>query len=80
LEALLEAARTHREVVLLGPSTPLVSEVFLGTPVTWLSGIRLTHPTGVLRVVSEGGGTPEFLPFSRKVNIRIARGASASAP
>jgi hypothetical protein len=80
LEALLDAAAGCREVVLLGPSTPLLPEAFLGTPVTWLSGIRVTHPMEVLRVVSEGGGTREFSPFSRKMNIQIARGGSASAP
>lgn len=80
LDALLDAAAGCRVVALLGPSTPLLPEAFTGTPVTWLSGIRITHPKEVLRVVSEGGGTRQFSPFSRKVNIRIARGRSASAP
>lgn len=80
LDALLQAAGGCRAVALLGPSTPLLPEAFSGTPVNWLSGIVVTHPMEVLRVVSEGRGTPEFSPFSRKVNIRIARGGSASAP
>ena len=80
LDALLEAAAGCRVVALLGPSTPLLSKAFAGTPVTWLSGTMVTHPMDVLRVVSEGGGTREFSPFSRKVNIHIARGGSASAP
>jgi len=80
LDALLEAAARCRVVALLGPSTPLAAGVFAGTPVTWVSGIVVTHPMEVLRVVSEGGGTRQFSPFSRKVNIRIARGGSASAP
>jgi len=80
LDALLEAAAGCRVVALLGPSTPLAVGVFAGTPVTWLSGIVVTHPMEVLRAVSEGGGTRQFSPFSRKVNIRITRGGPASAP
>jgi uncharacterized protein (DUF4213/DUF364 family) len=65
-------------VALLGPSTPLLPEAFTGTPVSWLSGIWITRAMEVLRVVSEGGGTREFSPFSRKVNIQIVRAGSAS--
>lgn len=73
LDALLEAAAGCRLVALLGPSTPLLPEAFTGTPVTWLSGIWITHALEALRVVSEGGGTREFSPFARKVNIPIPR-------
>lgn len=71
LDALLEAAAGCREVALLGPSTPLLPEVFADTPVTWLSGIRVENPEKVLRVVSEGGGTRYFSPYVRKVNLRL---------
>jgi hypothetical protein len=71
LEPLLEAAGGCRVVALLGPSTPLVPEAFTETPVTWLSGIAIAHPQEILRVVSEGGGTREFSPYARKVNLRI---------
>ena len=69
LDTLLEAAARCRIVALLGPSTPLLPGAFTGTPATWLSGIRVTHPKEVLRVVSEGGGTREFSPYVRKVNL-----------
>ena len=39
LDALLKAVAGCREVALLGPSTPLLPEVFADTPVTWLSEI-----------------------------------------
>ncbi len=74
LEPLLEAAAGCRAVALLGPSTPLLPEAFMGTPITWLSGIMVTHPMDVLRVVSEGGGTREFSPFVKKVNVLIVPG------
>lgn len=74
LDALLEAAAGCREVALLGPSTPLLPEVFAKTPVTWLSGIRIECPAKVLRVVSEGGGTRDFSPYVHKVNLHLRRG------
>ncbi len=72
LDDLLRAAAGCREVVLLGPSTPLLPEAFLGTGVTWLSGLLISHPAAILRVVSEGGGTREFSPYARKANVRVA--------
>ena len=71
LDALLAAAAGCRAVALLGPSTPLLPEAFAETPVTWLSGMLVRRPAEVLRVISEGGGTREFSPFVRKVNVRI---------
>lgn len=73
VDSLLKAAAGCREVALLGPSTPLLAEVFADTPVTWLSGIRIENPARVLQVVSEGGGTRRFSPYVRKVNVRLPR-------
>ncbi len=70
LDGLLEAARNCREVAILGASTPLVPQVFEGTPVTMLSGVLVNEPREVLRVVSEGGGMRQFSPFVRKVTWR----------
>jgi uncharacterized protein (DUF4213/DUF364 family) len=72
LDALLEAAAGCREVALLGPSTPLLPEVFAETPVTWLSGIRIENLAQVL-LVSEGGGTRTFSPYVQKINLRLPR-------
>lgn len=72
VDNLLEAARGCREVVLLGPSTPLMAEVFSGHKVTMLSGVVVKEPEAVLRVVSEGGGTRQFAPYVRKVTLRVS--------
>jgi uncharacterized protein len=74
LDALLEAAAGCREVALLGPSTPLLPEVFRDTPVTLLSGIQVENPAKILQIVSEGGGTRNFSPYVRKVNLRLPPG------
>jgi uncharacterized protein len=72
IDALLSAAAGCREVVLVGPSTPLVPEIFSGSSrVTLLSGVVVTDRVGLLRTVAEGGGTREFQPFMAKVNVRV---------
>ena len=70
VDRLIDAARGSREVVLLGPSTPLVPEAFGDTPVTLLSGVRVVNGE-ILSVISEGGGMKTFKPYVRKVNCRL---------
>lgn len=69
IDGLLEAARTCREVALLGASTPLVPEVFADTPVTLLSGVVVLEAEETLRRVSEAGGTRSFRNYVRRVNV-----------
>ncbi len=73
LDDLLSTSGNCREVVLLGSTTPLLPEAFAGTPVTYLSGITVENPEGILRVVSEGGGTRQFKPFVTKWNVATGR-------
>jgi uncharacterized protein (DUF4213/DUF364 family) len=70
VDGLLEAARGCRQVALLGASTPLVPGAFDGAAVTMLSGVVVTAPDEVLRIVSEGGGMRQFGPHVRKVTVR----------
>jgi uncharacterized protein len=78
VDELLESARDCREIVLLGPSTPLIAEAFEGTAVTWLSGMTVDDAAGLLRVVSEGGGTRVFGPFVTKWNVPLRHDAVAT--
>lgn len=71
VDKILRAARACREVILLGASTPLIPEVFEGTSVTFLSGIIITRPLELLRIVSEGGGMPRFKENVKKVNLSL---------
>ncbi|MBU1276045.1 MAG: DUF364 domain-containing protein [Proteobacteria bacterium] len=71
LEPLLAACAGCREVVLLGPSTPLCPEVFAGTPVTMLSGMAVRDAPALLRVVAEAGGTRQFSRLADKKNLRL---------
>lgn len=71
VDRLLEASAACREVVLLGASTPLLPGAFTGTPVTHLSGIVVTEPQEILRIVSEGRGMRYFRKSVKKVNLRL---------
>ena len=75
-DALLEAATPCRETVLLGPSTPLLPEVFLSAAgrVTLLSGMVVTDPEALLSVIARGGGTRDFKGCMAKVNVRVRPG------
>ncbi len=70
IDGLLEAAVDCREVAMLGPSTPMVPEAFAGTPVTLLSGVMMVN-RDVLEMVDNGGSMRQFLPFIKKVNLRL---------
>jgi uncharacterized protein len=71
IDDLLDAAKSCREVCLVGPSTPLLPDAFHGTPVTCLSGMTVTDSAQILRLISEGRGTRFFSPFAVKWNIRL---------
>jgi uncharacterized protein (DUF4213/DUF364 family) len=67
MEELLAHAGPHLETVILGPSTPMLPEVFDHLPVHMLAGSAITDRSGVLKIVRHGGGTPALKPFSRKI-------------
>lgn len=66
-DALLATAGGRVRVALLGPTTPLVPEVFTATPVEVLAGMVPLEAEAVLRSVRHGAGTPELMRCSRKV-------------
>jgi uncharacterized protein (DUF4213/DUF364 family) len=73
VDALLAACTNCREVVLLGPSTPLVPEIFSGSTqrATLLAGVIVTDSAGLLKTVAQGGGTRDFNAGVIKVNVRV---------
>lgn len=64
-------AANAREVVLMGPSTPLSGEAFAATPVTCLAGSRVIDPDAAFTIVMEGGGTQAL--FRRGAMVKIVR-------
>lgn len=71
IDRLLGLAENCREVLILGPSTPMLPEAFAGTPVSCLSGVRVREPEAVMRSIGEGGGFCEFKRYVQKYNLRI---------
>jgi uncharacterized protein (DUF4213/DUF364 family) len=72
LDDLLDLCVRSREVVVLGPSTPLVAEPFERTPATLLAGVEVVQSEEILRIIGEGGSTRQFGPAVRKVCVRLA--------
>ena len=71
IDRLLSLAAGCREVAILGPSTPLLSDAFRGLRVHCLSGVRVEDPDEVFRVIGEGGGFRFFKDYTTKLNIRL---------
>lgn len=69
IESILNRVTSARHVALLGPSTPLYPGAFAGTPVNHLAGSASLDNDMILRVVSEGGGTPAMRPWLRFINL-----------
>ena len=73
LDDLLTHVNKARQRVILGPSTPMIPEIFQKHGVTLLSGMQVVDPEYILRVVSEGGGTRRFGRGVRKLSIPLER-------
>lgn len=76
IDELLAAAANCREVVLLGPSTPLVPEAFATSSrrVTLLAGVVVTNAEELLHTVVRDGGTRDFKTSVVKMNVRVSAG------
>ncbi len=69
LEPILDSLEAARHVTLLGPSTPLSPEAFRDTPVNHLAGAVSINNSGIMKILSEGGGTPAMRPHLRFINL-----------
>lgn len=71
LEQILNECSHCREKVLLGPSTPMVPEIFKDYGITLLSGMIVEDVERMKQVISLGQGTRAFKESVKKVNVRI---------
>jgi len=71
LEETLAGLARPRHVAVLGPSSPLDPEIFRDTPVSHIGGAIVADAPQIMRVVSEGGGTPAMRPWLKFVNILL---------
>ena len=75
IDGLLAYCKAAREVTILGPSTPFLSDPLRKRGVTILSGVQVVNTPQVLRVVSEAGGTRKFGSAVRKLTLRVSNSA-----
>lgn len=68
-EGIIPHAKQAREVVMLGPSTPMVPDVMGNYGVTVLAGMKIVKPDRVLRIISEGGGTQRLRDAVKKIVV-----------
>lgn len=73
LEDIVNRLGTPRRAVLLGPSTPLCSDIFQDTRLTHLGGSALANHDKILQIISEGGGTPLMRPYLKFVTMPIQK-------
>ena len=72
-EEVAKYTKGAREVIMLGPSTPLVPDVMGHYGVTLLAGMRIVRPEAVLRIVSEGGGTQRLRGTVEKMVVSCSK-------
>ena len=72
-ENIIKNLGTSREVILMGPSTPMVRERFLPTPITYLAGSVVVDPEKTLEIVMEGGGTQALYRYNaiKKTQLEV---------
>lgn len=70
-DELLTYCNKAREVILLGPSTPLYPGLFFEKGITSVMGTRIMDPEAMLTIVSEAGGTRKLHKYcGQKVAFR----------
>jgi hypothetical protein len=57
---------------MLGPSTPMVGQVFDNLPVHMLAGTVPLDKDNILKAVRHGAGTPILHKFSRKSYLSLS--------
>ncbi|MHC1589338.1 MAG: Rossmann-like domain-containing protein [Candidatus Hecatellaceae archaeon] len=70
IDRLLQLAKGAREVILVGPTSPITPEPLFNHGVTLVGGVRVLNSDVVLRVVMEGGGAKQLREACLLVNIR----------
>lgn len=75
LEDILDTLYGIKEVILMGPSTPLCPEVFKYTPITWLSGALVEDTELLFRKICEGKGAQTFFKSGllKKINLKVKK-------
>lgn len=69
IDLYIEKFKHCREIIILGPSTPIIKEIFFPLGVTVLSGIQVVNNERIKQIISHGFGTRHFKNNVRKINL-----------
>ena len=72
---LLSLPNTARDVILMGPSTPMIPDAFAATTITYLAGSAVTDGKKAIQIVMEGGGTQALYRAGamKKIHLEVHR-------
>ena len=73
-DTLLEMSSQAREICVMGPSTPLIPEIFRDRGITLLAGRQIVDTDKLLQIVSEAGGTKKFSRVTKKIYLSLKTG------
>ena len=65
-EGILERLGSEAKTLILGPSTPMIKEAFVGLPVHMLAGIAPIQGRDIFKTVCHGLGTPALMKSCHK--------------
>ena len=71
IDGILEKNKNARELYIVGPSTPVCSEVFKKYGVTLLAGSIVKKPLETLDIISQGGGTKSMKGFIKNIVVDL---------
>lgn len=72
IDEILPYCTNAKQVCLVGPSTPLIPELFRALPITLLAGVVVTNAELLLQIVSQGGGTMSMRPAVNQVLAHVS--------
>jgi uncharacterized protein (DUF4213/DUF364 family) len=76
IDRLLELPRRAREIILVGPTSPITPEPLFNHGVTLVGGVQVLSSDAALRIVMEGGGAKQLREACQLINVRYKRGES----
>ncbi|MGI6642898.1 MAG: Rossmann-like domain-containing protein [Bacillota bacterium] len=80
IDSLLEICRGAREIIMIGPSTPMFPEAFVDTGVTVLAGSwwKSENKDLIFKAISLAGGTPFLGHSAIKKTVRVSKEVSCN--
>ena len=70
LDRVLELSQNAREIVTLGPSASFIPDPLFRRKVKAIGGIQVIDSEKMLKIIAEGGGTPQLKPAVKFVVIK----------